>query len=78
LPRKVSSVSIQFPDHAKYELVSQMRRTSRSVAHNISEDYGRFHYKENAQFCRASTGLAYELFDQIIVSLEEGYIDMKN
>lgn len=52
-----------------------MRRASRSVTHNIAEGYGRFHFKENAQFCRVSRGSLYELQDQLITALDEGYID---
>lgn len=63
-----------FPDHEKYELVSQMRRASRSVTHNIAEGYGRFYFKENAQYCRVSRGSLYELLDQFITSKDEGYI----
>jgi four helix bundle protein len=77
LRREISRVIKQFPDYEKYGLVSQMRRASRSITHNISEGYGRFHYKENAQFCRTSRGSAYELLDQIIVSLDEGYIEQE-
>ena len=63
-----------FPEHEKYELVSQMRRASRSVTHNIAEGYGRFNFKENAEYCRVSRGSLYELLDQFITSKDEGYI----
>lgn len=66
-----------FPDYEKYELVSQMRRASRSVTHNIAEGYGRFHYQENIQFCRISRGSLHELLDQFIVALDEKYISEK-
>lgn len=72
---KVSNLIKTFPEHEKFELTSQMRRASRSVTHNIAEGYGRFHYKENAQFCRISRGSLYELLDQILVAEDEGYID---
>lgn len=75
LRREISKTIKHYPAHEKFELVSQMRRASRSVTHNISEGYGRYHYKENAQFCRTSRGSVYELLDQIIVSQDEGYID---
>lgn len=52
-----------------------MRRASRSVTHNIAEGYGRFHYKENAQYCRMSRGSLYELLDQIITAQDEEYIN---
>lgn len=70
----VSSTIKTFPQSEKYELISQMRRASRSVTHNIAEGYGRFHFKENAQFCRMERGSLYELLDQYDVALEEEYI----
>jgi len=54
-----------------------MKRASRSTTHNIAEGFGRFHYKENAHFCRHSRGSLYELADQLITSLDEGYIDQQ-
>lgn len=73
--KQVSILLKEFPDSEKFELVSQMRRASRSVTHNIAEGYGRYHFKENTQFCRVSRGSLYELQDQLITALDEGYID---
>ena len=72
---EISHLIQKFPAFEKFELVSQMRRAPRSVTHNIAEGYGRFHFKENAQFCRVSRGSLYELQDQLITALDEGYID---
>jgi four helix bundle protein len=36
----------------KYKLTDQITRASRSVTAYIAEGFGRFHYQENAQFCR--------------------------
>ncbi len=72
---EISNLIKTFPDFEKYELVSQMRRASRSVTHNISEGYGRYHFKENAQYCRVSRGSLYELIDQLIKAKDENYID---
>ena len=77
LRRKIDSVIKTFPKFEKFELMSQMRRASRSVTHNIAEGYGRFHFKENAQFCRMSRGSLYEILNQIITALDENYIDNK-
>ena len=74
---EISHLIQKFPASEKFELVSQMRRASRSVTHNIAEGYGRFHYKENIQFCRIARGSLYELQDQLITALDEGYIDEK-
>jgi len=74
LRNEIREIVKRFPDYEKYELVSQMRRASRFVTHNIAEGYGRFHYQENIQFCRISRGSLYELLDQFITALDENYI----
>ncbi|MEZ4779939.1 MAG: four helix bundle protein [Flavobacteriaceae bacterium] len=63
-----------FPKNEKFELISQMRRASRSITHNIAEGFGRFHYQENIQFCRIARGSLYELLDQLITAFDEEYI----
>lgn len=72
--RFISSIIKKLPPEEKYELVSQMRRASRSVTNNIAEGYGRFHYKENTQFCRQSRGSLYEIKDDLIIAHDEEYI----
>lgn len=51
-----------------------MKRATRSTTQNIAEKFGRFHYKENLQFCRISRGSLYELVDDLITSIDEGLI----
>lgn len=38
----------------------QLVKAADSIAANLSEGYGRFHYKENKQFCYYSRGSLYE------------------
>ena len=64
----------KYPKDEKYRLVDNMIRSSRSSTHNIAEGFGRFHYQENIQFCRMSRGSLYEIRDQLICSLDEGFI----
>ena len=71
---KISELAKTFPNDEKFGLTSQIVRAIRSVSHNIAEGYGRFHFRENAQFCRTSRGSLYEVLDQVIVTNEEGYI----
>ena len=71
---KISELAKTIPNDEKFGLTSQIVRAIRSVSHNISEGYGRFHFRENAQFCRTSRGSLYEVLDQVIVANEEGYI----
>ena len=71
---KISELAKTYPSDEKFGLTSQIIRAIRSVSHNIAEGYGRFHFRENAQFCRTSRGSLYEVLDQVIVANEEGYI----
>ncbi|MBS9767170.1 MAG: four helix bundle protein [Flavobacteriaceae bacterium] len=73
----ISEISKSFPKEEKFGLTSQILRASRSVTHNIAEGYGRFHYKENAQFCRMARGSLYEVLDQVIVARDEGFINQE-
>jgi len=54
---------------------NQMLRASRSATNNIAEGFGRFHYKENIQFCRQSRGSIFELLDHAIISFDHCYIN---
>lgn len=62
------------PNHEKFVLIDQIRRSSRSVGNNIAEGYGRFHFQENIQFCRIARGSLFETLDHGIVAFDEGYI----
>ncbi len=75
--RSIMKMIKKFPAHEKYELVDDMRRASRSVTHNIAEGFGRFHFKDNARFCRISKGSLNELMDQLITALDEEYISQQ-
>jgi len=72
--RFIGDIIKKLPPEEKYALASQMRRASRSATNNIAEGYGRFHYKENTQFCRQSRGSLYELKDDLIIAFDEEYI----
>jgi four helix bundle protein len=75
--RYISGLIKRFPKEEKYALADDMKRAARSTTHNISEGFGRFHFQENMQFCRISRGSLYELIDQLITSLDDGYITKK-
>jgi four helix bundle protein len=70
----ISMVTKKLPIMEKFDLVSNMRRGSRSSTRNIAEGYGRYHFQENIQFCRQSRGSLFELIDDLITSRDEGYI----
>lgn len=70
----VETLVKKFPADEKYQLTGQIRRASRSACANIAEGYGRFHFKENIQFCRIGRGSLYETSDHLEVAMENGYI----
>ena len=72
--RYIAELVIKYPKEEKFRLVDDMLRAARSTTHNIAEGFGRFYYQENIQFCRHSRGSLYELKDQLICSLDEGFI----
>ena len=65
----------QLPKQGQYCLGQQVRSAAISLTANIAEGYGRFHFKENIQFCRIARGSAYELLDHLIACKDQGYID---
>ena len=74
LRKYLGSLVKKFLAEEKFALISQIKRAARSLTNNIAEGYGRFHYKENAQFCRQSRGSLYEIKDHLFIALEEEYI----
>jgi len=72
--RFISKLIKKYPPEEKFALVDDMNRASRSTTHNIEEGFGRFHFQENIQFCRHSRGSLHELIDQLITSLDDGFI----
>ena len=73
--KKVYKLIKQLPPEERYCLAPQMRKAIVSVTNNIAEGHGRWHYKENIQFCRISRGSVEEILDDINVCLDEGYGD---
>jgi four helix bundle protein len=65
----------QLPKIEQYCLGQQLRTAAISLTANIAEGYGRFHFKENIQFCRIARGSAYELLDHLIVCKGQSYLD---
>ncbi len=73
----IAKIVKTYPNDERYRLVNDMLRAARSTTHNIAEGFGRFHFQENIQFCRQSRGSLHELKDQLICSLDEGFISIE-
>jgi len=52
----------------EFDLLNQIKRSSRSVTANISEGYGRFRYLDTAKFCSNARGSLCETLDHINVA----------
>lgn len=72
--REVSLFCKTLPKEEEYRLKDQIVRSSRSVAANISEGYGRHHHQENLQFCRTARGSLSESLDHLNTALDENYL----
>jgi len=58
----------------EFDLVNQIKRSSRSVSANIDEGYGRFHYLDTAKFCSNARGSLCETLDHINVAHDDHLI----
>ena len=74
LRKSISNLTKNFPKEEKYRLIDQIIRSSRSVAANIAEEFGRYHYQENIQFCRQARGSLNETLEHLICAFDEGFI----
>lgn len=70
---KFYALAGRLPEQERYNLAAQIRSTAVSLTANLVEGFGRFHFKENIQFCRLSRGSASELLDHLIACRDEGF-----
>ncbi|MBL7783754.1 MAG: four helix bundle protein [Saprospiraceae bacterium] len=69
-----SLVKSSFPSDERFRLADQVIRSSRRTTACIAEGYGRFHHKENIQFCRMARGSLEETLEHLITAFDENYI----
>ena len=69
-----SEITKKFPSEEKFRLIDQIIRSSRSIASNIAEGHGRFHYQDNIRFCIIARGSLSETLDHFIVARDENLI----
>jgi len=71
---KIYKITESFPDHEKFGLISQIRRSAVSIASNISEGAVRSSKKEFIQFLSIAQGSSSELETQLIISNNLGFL----
>lgn len=71
--KKLIPVILKIAPDEKYDLVSQIRRASKSVPANIAEGHGRFYYGDNVRFCNNARGSLDETVNHLNVALDLEY-----
>ena len=64
----------KLPPEEKWGLAQQLRRASVSIAANIAEGHGRFHYQDNVRFCYIARGSLEETLSHLVFCHEAGFI----
>lgn len=58
-----------------FDLINQIRRSSRSIMTNIAEGYGRYTYREYKQFLKIARGSLTETQNHLYIALDSEYIN---
>jgi four helix bundle protein len=62
----VHELARRIPAEEKYDLVAQIRRSSKSITANIAEGYGRYHYLDRIRFYTIARGELNETIAHLI------------
>ncbi|MEK7567877.1 MAG: four helix bundle protein [Patescibacteria group bacterium] len=73
----VHKLTEKFPKDEKFRSVDQIRRSSASVANNISEGYARHSYLEKIRYLYIAKGEAEETKRNIIKSGKKGFLNQE-
>jgi len=71
--REAYAVARRLPSEERYNLADQIRRAATSVALNIAEGYGRYHYLDSLRFYYNARGSLNETLSGFILCDEMGY-----
>ncbi len=74
LRKSISLLISNFPKEEKYALVSQIKRSSRSITANIAEGYGRYTYSDTRHFFIISRGSVTETMEHLTTAFDENLI----
>jgi four helix bundle protein len=71
---EISQLVKTFPKDEKFDLIGQLKRSSRSVPANIAEGWGRYHFNDKLIFYDRSFGSLEETENHLIEAMKNFYI----
>ncbi len=71
----VYKITKNFPKDERFGLTDQLRRAAVSIATNIAEGWGRFHYRDRARFYYQARGSNTEVQSLLILAKDLGYLN---
>jgi four helix bundle protein len=71
---EVYRLTRNYPDHERYGLTAETRKTSRSVPYNIAEGHKRKSTADYIRFLSIAAGSAAELETQLLLADQLGYL----
>ena len=74
LVKEICNILNSFPIEERFALCNQMRRAVISIPSNIAEGMGRYSIREQIHFLEIAYGSLLEIYSQLQVSLDLGYI----
>ena len=77
LALRLHEITKKFPEEERYDLISQIRRCSKSIPTNIAEGFGRQSKEEFKRFLKISLGSCNELQVHLEFSKDLNYIEEK-
>lgn len=75
---EIKLMSRLFPNEERFDLTSQINRSSASISANIAEGSGRSSNFDQAHFTNISYTSALETIDHLNTALDMNYINMEN
>ena len=72
---EVYRASNSFPPEEVYGMRRQVRNAATSIAANIAEGFGRYHYKDNLKFLDNARGSLAETENFMLLATDVGYLD---
>ncbi len=70
----IYKITKKFPKDERFGLIDQLRRAAVSIANNIAEGWGRFHYKDKVRFYYQARGSSTEVQGLLILARDLGYL----